>query len=128
MKKTVSLLLALFLLLLPTLSFAEEGMKNVKWSQIEQSVKDNGIEGEFRTLSDVSLKFWIPSFMQETPSEREDVLAQFTMQNAAAVVVQRMPAEAEGETLESLAEEFKQNSDASEVELAVVNDLPALAL
>lgn len=124
MKKILALLVALSLCLLPAL--AESEIRNVNWSDIEQSVAANGIEGSFWTLNDVAIQFWVPTMLQQVESDQEDVLCRFeTADNSATVLVQYLKG-AEGASVADLAATLSEGEEAAEIEQCLLNGFGAL--
>ena len=67
MKKIIAILMALCLL--TGFAMAEE----INWSDIEDTVADSGIEGEFFSISDIGVKMFIPDVFQEAELSEDDV-------------------------------------------------------
>lgn len=128
MKKLYAVLLALCLLC----SFAlAESPVTVNWADtFEPAIAAANVEGEFQTLSEVAVKFWLPAGLNAAELSDEDraagYIAYYTDENNEAAVAV-MYLNAEGTSVEDYAAMLKETDGVSEVELCVVNGLPAVS-
>ena len=67
MKKIIAILMALCLL--TGFAMAED----INWSDVEATVADSGIEGDFFSIGDIGVKMFIPSVFQEVELSEDDV-------------------------------------------------------
>lgn len=127
MKKLSAAVLALCLLFSAALA---ESPVVVNWADtFEPAIAAANVEGQFWTLNQVAVKFWLPAMLQSVELSDEDVangyLAYFADEKGEAAVAVTY-ANAEGASVEEYADYLKTADGVAEVELCVVNGLPAV--
>ena len=124
MKKFFAILLALCLFTGVALAEAVE----INWSDVEASVTEAGIEGDFAAISDIGVKMFIPTVFQDVELSDEDVADGFicyltTEDQSGNVLV--FYADAEGLSLEDFAAGLPE-AGATDVELGTLNGIPVV--
>ena len=122
MKKIFAILMALCLLV--SCAMAEE----INWADIEGTVAESGIEGDFASISDIGVKMFIPSVFNDIELSEEDVangyLCYLTTDDESGTVAV-MYADVNGMSLEDYAASLP-DVGATEVELGTLNGIPVV--
>lgn len=126
MNRFTALVVALILALLPAMALAEAPVQEINWSDIEASVAESGIEGEFWTLNAVAVQYWIPTVFQEVENEDESILVQYSTADKTATIGIQYLEGVEGASVADLAETFQADSTFAEVELCKLNGIDAV--
>lgn len=128
MKKLIALALTLIMLLSAATAFAEE-IPEINWADVEASIAESNIDGEFYTLDAVDSKFWIPSVMLECELTEEDLadgyIAYFVTEDETAVV-SVVYVDVEGMSLDEYAELLVE-AGATDIENVIINGCSALS-
>ena len=125
MKKLFAILMALCL----TLSFAAlaEADNEVNWSDVEGTLEEAGVTGEFVTFDQIAVKIWIPEGLEAVELTDEDVengyIGYFADDEAQLAVVY---ANVEGMSIEDYAAQLEGMDGISEIAMLVINGLPAV--
>lgn len=123
MKKIIAILMALCLL--TGFAMAEE----INWSDIEDTVADSGIEGEFFSISDIGVKMFIPDVFQEVELSEDDVaegyICYLTTEDESGTVAVTY-ADVNGMSLEDYAG-YLPEVGATDVELGTLNGIPVVS-
>lgn len=125
MKKLFALLMALCLL--GTCALAEP--TKINWSDLEAQVAESGIDGDFYSVSDIGVKMFIPTFLQNMELTEDDVnqgYICFLANEDQSALVAVMYANFEGKSLEDYAAVLPEVG-ATEIEMIVVNGIPAVS-
>ncbi len=128
MKKFAAIVLSLMLCLGAVAGLAEAPVVN--WADVEGSVADAGLEGQFVELTNTGLMMWLPSAFQavEVPEEMAALGVQCafaTADNSGQVAVSLYQM-AEGSGLAEYAAAL-ETSGVTEIEYAVLNGLDAFS-
>ena len=122
MKKFFAILMALCLFC--SVALAEE----INWADVEASVAEAGIEGDFVSVSDLGVKMFVPSVFQEVELSEEDVangyICYLTTEDQSGNVGVFYN-DTEGLSLEELAAGLSE-AGATDVELATLNGIPVV--
>ncbi len=118
MKKLFALTRALCLLCSAALA------NELTWDSVSETADQ--IAGGFKTYDDIAVKIWIPDILQETELTDEDKEDGFigyymTADEAAAVSVRYV--NMDGQSLEEVEAELKEDADVSGIETGSVNGL-----
>lgn len=135
MKKRIALVLAAMMAAgsIATVSFAEDAVTELNWSDVAEAVEKSGLEGDFVTFDEVAVQMWVPSVLSEVELTDEDKEAGFigyfateegAEQEAAVSVVY---VDLGGMELDAYAEELAGIDGVSEIELGYVNGLPCVS-
>ena len=129
MKKLFAAMIALCLLLCSA-ALAEETVQ-VNWSDtFEGAIAAANIAGDFVTFDEIAVKFWIPAELKAVELTDEDkangYIGYFADENNEAQLAV-VYANVNGMTLEQYAEAVKASEGVAEVEMAVINGLPAVS-
>lgn len=124
MKKIVALFMALCLLT----GFALAEAVEINWEDVEASVAEAGIDGDFAAIADLGIKMFVPSVFQEVELSEEEIGAGYiflmsTEDNSANVAAYYVSAD--GMTLEDLGAALSE-SGAQDVELVTINSIPVI--
>ncbi len=129
MKKTLSLLLSLFLLFsLSATAFAEEEAEEYNWKYARDRIQVvfPG-HGNIWSINEVEALMWLPDvFLYVDPAEADldnDCIGMFVMENSEAYILLSY-LEIEGVTLDSLFSYYSQNGH--DARMVTVNGIPAI--
>ncbi len=137
MKKVFVLLIAaaLFVGSISSAAFAEEAGVNdseavvIAWEDMEDAVNES-FDGGFVVFDDAGFKMWIPDVFEEVELTDEDVeqgyIGYFATEDNEAAIAVVINTESELD-LESYMEALEEDESVSEVEVAVVNDIPCIS-
>lgn len=135
MKKRLALVLAAMMAAgsIGTVSFAEEAVTELNWSDVEEAVEKSGIKGDFVTLDEVAVQIWLPDTLKEvelTDEDREEGFIAYyetdeDAEEKAAVSV--VYVDLDGMELEEYAKQLADTDGVSEIEMGVVNGLPCVS-
>ena len=124
MKKIVALILAMCLLT----GFALAEAVEINWEDVEGSVAEAGIEGDFADIADLGIRMFVPSVFQEVELSEAEIGGGYIFlmstedqsANVAAYYVS-----ADGMTLEDFGAALSE-AGAEDVELVTVNGIPVV--
>ena len=124
MKKIFALLTALCCLF----SFAAMA-EEINWADIEPTIAASGVEGNFVTFDEISVKIWLPSDLKPVELSDDDkaqgYIGYFQDDNQEATVAVSY-VDMNGMSLEDFAAKLGEDSECTEIEMATINSLPAL--
>ena len=128
MKKFVAILMALCLL---TAGAAlAEAAPELNWSDFEATLESAGVTGDFWTFDDIAVKIWLPAELQPVELTEEDkekgFISYFTDAEEKASV-SLVYVDMSGISLEEYTEALNQTDGVDQVEIVVVNGLPAVS-
>ena len=112
------------LCLLTGFAMAEE----LNWSDYEGLIAEYNLEGEFKEISDIGVKMFIPSYFQEVELSDEDQSNGYFcyMTNAdQTAVIAMLYADGEGKTLDDFAA-MLPDLGAADVEQGTINNIPVV--
>ena len=124
MKKFLAILMVLCMFACAAMAEPAE----VNWADVEPSVAEAGIEGNFVSVADLGIKMFVPAGFQETELSDEDVQAGYisylTTEDQSAVMA-IMYADLGGASLEDYANTLPQVG-ATEIEPGTINGIPVV--
>ena len=128
MKKLFAAMIALCLLLCSA-ALAEEAVQ-VNWSDyFEGAIAASNVAGGFVTFDEIAVKFWIPEELKAVELTDEDrangYIGYFADDNNEAKLAVAY-VDTNGMTLEKYTEALKGIDGVTEIEMAVVNGIPAV--
>ena len=136
MKKFLALLVvaALCVGCLSTVAFAEDAAEDdsvavIDWSDLEETVEGLGIEGEFVSFDEAGLMMWIPDVFEADELTDEDVemgYIGYYMTEDESSIISVVLLDMGGLTLEEYEELLIEDETISDVEEAIVNDIPCI--
>ena len=124
MKKFLAILMVLCMFACAAMAESAE----VNWADVEPSVAEAGIEGNFVSVADLGIKMFVPAGFQEAELSDEDVQAGYisylTTEDQSAVMA-IMYADLGGASLEDYANTLPQVG-ATEIEPGTINGIPVV--
>ena len=130
MKKFLFVVLAVMMLTFSA-AFAQETetVNQIYWSDIEETVAESGISGDFVAVSDLGIKMWVPDVFVEVELDEKDIEDGYicllgTEDEKSGVLV--FYQDAEGLDLEGVMSGMSEVEGVTELEMGAINDIPAL--
>ena len=125
MKKLFAILMALCMLL--SCAALAEGVEEVSWSDIEGTLAEAGVNGEFVTFDEIAVKIWIPEGLEagELTDEDRDAgyIGYFQNEEAQLAVVY---ANVDGMSIEDYAAQLAEMDGIQEIAMLNINGLPGV--
>lgn len=126
MKKTLAVIMALCLALA---GFAmAETVEAINWADVEPTVTENGLEGDFYELNAVAVKLWVPSvyeYVEPTDEEVNDGLICKFEASDSVIYTQYLEGE-EGAEMEDVIAGLTE-AGATDIERCTLNGLDAVS-
>lgn len=128
MKKIIAVVMAIAMLFALTLSASAEAIE-LNWADVEASVTEAGLEGDFYSLNSWPVQLWIPNVMVTKEVSDEDLangtLCVFATEDGSAFVVVTYVANEEGLTMEQVMTSV-EGAGATGMQRITLNGLDAI--
>lgn len=134
MKKVLAILLTV--LMICSLSVPAWAAKNdaqtmteLNWTEVEEQIKEAGIEGDFVAFDEIAVKMWMPSVFQAVElddEEKEDGAIACYMTEDEDAIVYVIYEDVDSATLEDMQEYVKEEYGVKDAEIGLINGLRAL--
>ena len=125
MKKLFAILMALCMLL--SCAALAEGVEEVNWSDIEATLAEAGVNGEFVNFDEIAVKIWIPEGLEAVELTDEDreagYIGYFQNEEAQLAVVY---ANVDGMSIEDYAAQLAEMDGIQEIAMLSINGLPGV--
>ncbi|MBQ7487309.1 MAG: hypothetical protein IJT77_07435 [Clostridia bacterium] len=127
MKKLISVITVLLLVMSLSAAFAEEEVPEINWADYEADVASLGYGTNFITFDDVAVKMWMPDIMVQYEVDDESrasgVIDLYGNEDGSAGMV-AMLIDGKYDDITELADEISKSSE--DVEVAILNGLGVL--
>lgn len=101
----------------------------ISWDDVSAAVEEAGWEGDFVTFDEIAIKMFVPDVLQPqelTDEDKEQGYIQYFSTEDETAAVSVMYVDTDGMDLEEYQTYLENESDVSEVEPGVINEIPVL--